>query len=68
LLVPLADAITERSRASWHMNADETTWRVLALGEGDGPAKWWLWVFTGPETPHDRTPARRGPRTGHADY
>ena len=50
LLVPLADAITERSRGSWHLHADETTWRVFAPREGDGPAKWWLWVFIGPDT------------------
>ena len=50
LLVPLADAITERSRGSWHLHADETTWRVFAPRDGDGPAKWWLWVFTGPDT------------------
>jgi transposase len=50
LLVPLAEAITERSRGSWHLHADETTWRVFAPREGDGPAKWWLWVFIGPDT------------------
>jgi transposase len=50
LLVPLADAITERSRGSWHLHADETTWRVFAPREGDGPAKWRLWVFIGPDT------------------
>jgi transposase len=50
LLVPLAEAITERSRGSWHLHADETTWRVFAPGDGDGPAKWWLWVFLGPDT------------------
>jgi transposase len=50
LLAPLADAITERSRGSWHLHADETTWRVFAPRDGDGPAKWWLWVFTGPDT------------------
>ena len=49
-LVPLAEAITERSRGSWHLHADETTWRVFAPREGDGPAKWWLWVFIGPDT------------------
>ena len=42
---PLAEAITERSRGSWHLHADETTWRVFAPRDGDGPAKWWLWVF-----------------------
>jgi transposase len=50
LLVPLAEAIAERSRGSWHLHADETTWRVFAPREGDGPARWWLWVFLGPDT------------------
>src|SRR5207244_3620641 len=50
LLAPVADAITERSRGSWHLHADETTWRVFAPREGGGPAKWWLWVFLGPDT------------------
>ena len=50
LLVPLADAIAERNRDSWHLHADETTWRVFAPGDGDGPARWWLWVFIGPDT------------------
>jgi transposase len=50
LLVPLAEAVTARSRGSWHLHADETTWRVFAPRDGDGPAKWWLWVFIGPDT------------------
>ena len=50
LLAPLAEAITARSRGSWHLHAHETTWRVFAPREGDGPAKWWLWVFIGPDT------------------
>jgi transposase len=50
LLAPVAEAITERSRGSWHLHADETTWRVFAPRDGDGPAKWWLWVFIGPGT------------------
>jgi transposase len=50
LLAPVTEAITERSRSSWHLHADETTWRVFAPHEGDGPAKWWLWVFLGPDT------------------
>ena len=50
LLVPLAGAIAERNRASWHLHADETTWRVFAPGDGDGPARYWLWVFIGPDT------------------
>src|SRR6185312_14892180 len=43
-------AIVARSRGSWHLHADETTWRVFAPREGDGPARWWLWVFLGPDT------------------
>src|SRR5439155_584908 len=50
LLAPLADAIAERNRDSWHLHADETTWRVFCPGDGDGPARWWLWVFIGPDT------------------
>jgi len=50
LLVPLEEAITARSRQSWHLHADETTWRVLAPQEADGPVKWWLWAFLGPDT------------------
>ncbi len=50
LLVPLGEAIIARSRESWHLHADETTWRVFAPREGNGPAKWWLWVFIGPDT------------------
>jgi transposase len=50
LLAPLEDAITARSRDSWHLHADETSWRVLAPRDGSGPAKWWLWVFLGADT------------------
>jgi transposase len=50
LLAPLERAITARSRDSWHLHADETSWRVFAPCEQDGPARWWLWVFLGPDT------------------
>ena len=50
LLVPLADAIAARNRDSWHLHADETTWRVFCPDGGGGPAKFWLWVFIGPDT------------------
>src|SRR5512144_2791401 len=33
LLAPLAEAIIARSRDSWHLHADETTWRVFAPRE-----------------------------------
>jgi len=50
LLVPLEEAITARSRSSWHLHADETSWHVFAPQDGGGPARWWLWVFIGPDT------------------
>jgi transposase len=50
LLAPLEEAITARSRDSWHLHADETSWHVFSPDEGGGPAKWWLWVFIGPDT------------------
>jgi transposase len=50
LLAPLEDAIIARSRDSWHLHADETSWHVFAPRGGDGPARWWLWVFIGPDT------------------
>ena len=50
LLAPLEDAIAARSRDSWHLHADETTWHVFTPADGDGPARWWLWVFLGPDT------------------
>jgi hypothetical protein len=50
LLAALEEAITARSRDSWHLHADETTWHVFAPRGGNGPAKWWLWVFIGPDT------------------
>jgi transposase len=50
LLAPLEEAIIARSRDSWHLHADETSWHVFAPREGDGPARWWLWVFIGGDT------------------
>ncbi len=50
LLAPLEEAIIARSRDSWHLHADETSWRVFAPRDGHGPARWWLWVFLGPDT------------------
>jgi len=50
LLAPLEEAVIARSRGSWHLHADETSWRVFTPREGGGPARWWLWVFLGPDT------------------
>ena len=47
---PLEEAITARSRDSWHLPADETSWHVLAPRDGDGLARWWPWAFIGPDT------------------
>jgi transposase len=51
LLAPLEDAITAWSRRSWHLHADETTWRVFAPRDGGRGAR----------AAHDRLGA--GPRT-----
>jgi hypothetical protein len=40
LLAPLEEAITARSRDSWHLHADETSWHVFCPASGDGPARW----------------------------
>jgi transposase len=50
LLAPLAEAICARSQVSWHLHADETSWHVFTPDGGDGPARWWLWVFIGADT------------------
>ena len=50
LLTPVEAAIAERNRDSWHLHADETTWRVFCPDGGNGPVKFWLWVFLGPDT------------------
>jgi len=47
LLAPLERAITARSRDAWHLHADETSWRVSPPSR---TARWWLWVFLGPDT------------------
>lgn len=50
LLAPLEEAICARSQNSWHLHADETSWHVFTPEAGDGPARWWLWVFIGADT------------------
>jgi transposase len=50
LLTPLEEAVCARSRDSWHLHADETSWHVFTPDDGDGPARWWLWVFIGADT------------------
>jgi transposase len=50
LLAPVEEAIIARSRDSWHLHADETSWHVFTPDGADGPARWWLWVFLGRDT------------------
>ena len=50
LLAPLAAAIAARNAAAGHAHADETSWRVFGQPAGNGGDRWWLWVFTGPDT------------------
>jgi transposase len=50
LLAPLAAAITARNAAAGHAHAGETSWRVFGQPAGNGGSRWWLWVFTGPDT------------------
>ncbi len=50
LLAPLAAAIAARNAAAGHAHADETSWRVFGQPADCGGSRWWLWVFTGPDT------------------
>ena len=50
LLAPLAAAIAARNAAAGHAHADETSWRVFGQPADCGGDRWWLWVFTGPDT------------------
>ena len=73
LLAPLEDAITARSRRSWHLHADETTWRssrratgTARPGGGCGsssalipPASSWTPPGQGPSWPGMRASTRR---------
>lgn len=50
LLAPVAKAIAERNAASSQLHADETSWRVFGEKADNGGSRWWLWVFTSPDT------------------
>jgi transposase len=50
LLEPLAAAIAGRNAAAGHLHADESRWNVFAATEGKDSHRWWLWVFSGPDT------------------
>jgi transposase len=50
LLAPLAAAIAARNAAAPAAHADETSWRVFGEPADNGGDRWWLWVFSGPDT------------------
>jgi transposase len=50
LLAPLAAAIAARNAAAPHAHVDETSWRVFGEPAENGGDRWWLWVFSGPDT------------------
>ncbi len=50
LLAPLAGAIAARNAAAGHAHVDETSWRVFGQPADCGGDRWWLWVFTAPDT------------------
>jgi transposase len=50
LLAPLAAAIAARNAAAGHAHADETSWRVFGEPADCGGDRWWLWVFTAPDS------------------
>lgn len=50
LLVPVYDAIVERSVAAQHWHADETGWKVFETIEGKLNHRWFLWIFHNKET------------------
>jgi len=50
LLAPLAGAIAGRNAAAGHAHVDETSWRVFGQPADCGGDRWWLWVFTAPDT------------------
>ena len=50
LLAPLAARISGRNAEAAHLHVDETRWQVYAAVQGKDSHRWWLWVFTGPDT------------------
>jgi transposase len=50
LLAPLAGAIAARNAAAGHAHVDETSWRVFGQPADCGGDRWWLWVFSAPDT------------------
>ena len=49
LLMPLYDAIVEKSLREKHWHADETGWKVFEKIEEKKNENWYLWIFKGKE-------------------
>jgi len=45
VLVPLYNAMIEKSKTEKHWHADETSWKVFVDKQGKKTFNWWMWVF-----------------------
>ena len=45
ILVPLYNAMIEKSKTEEHWHADETSWKVFIDKMGKKTFNWWMWVF-----------------------
>ena len=50
LLMPVYDAVVQRSLMAEHWHADETRWKVFETIEGKKNNNWFLWIFNNNET------------------
>jgi len=44
-LVPLYNAMIQKSKTEDHWSADETSWKVFTDKQGKKTFNWWMWVF-----------------------
>jgi len=45
VLIPLYNAMLEKSKTEEHWHADETSWKVFTDKQGKKTFNWWMWVF-----------------------
>jgi len=45
VLIPLYNAMIEKSKTEAHWHADETSWKVFTDKRGKKTFNWWMWVF-----------------------
>jgi transposase len=45
VLIPLYEAMIEKSKTEKHWHADETSWKVFIDKQGKKTFNWWMWVF-----------------------